>query len=183
MLVKDVIKLACNFTENDEIANAIKNNTTLSENQSVVVDMLMNCFNLVRNEIATEYVPILVRETITPNDFKIYFSSLSNSVFEIVSVKDMRGRNVKYKKFEDYIMTFAGQVEILYKTIPQDLTISQSFSSAIPERVFAYGVAREYYFNQTLFDDADIWEERFKNSLKVLTRKKSEIKMPNRRWA
>ena len=183
MLVKDVIKLACNFTENDEIANAIKNNTTLTENQSVVVDMLMNCFNLVRNEIATEYVPIIVKETIVPSDFKIYFSSFSNRVFEIISVKDNNGRNVKYKKFDDYLMVFAGQVEIVYKTIPENLTISQSFSSTLPERVFAYGVAREYYFTQTLFDDADIWEERFKNSLRVLTRKKSEIKMPNRRWA
>ena len=80
-------------------------------------------------------------------------------------------------------MVFANEVEIIYKTFPTELTLSQSFSSTIPERVYAYGVAREYYFNQTLFDDAEIWEERFKNSLQILTRKKSEIKMPKRRWA
>ena len=182
MLVKDIIKLACNFTENDEIANAIKNNTTLTENQEVVVDMLINCFNLVRNEIAVEYMPVLVRETLNATDFKIMISNFSNPILEIVSVKDAKGRNVKYKKFDDYIMVFANEVDIIYKTMPSALTISQTFLSTIPERVYAYGVAREYYFNQTLFDDAEIWEERFKNSLQILTRKKCEIKMPNRRW-
>ena len=84
--------------------------------------------------------------------------------------------------FDDYIIAMANVVEVVYTTLPQELTLQSQFSSVLPERVYAYGIAREYYFLQTLFDDADIWEERFKNTLQVLQRKRSDTVMPRRRW-
>ena len=181
MLVKDIIKLACKFTENDDIAQAITNNN-LSQEQSLVVDCLVNCFNLVNNEIASEYLPYVKSEEIETNNFKINFSDFTSTFREVISIKDCYGNNVKYKVFDGYLMVFANKVTVVYACLPQALALSSEFDSLLPERVFAYGIAREYYFIQTLFDDADIWESRFKNSLKVLTRKKSEIVLPKRRW-
>lgn len=182
MLVKDIIKLACNFTENEDLASKIENNSQLSETEGLIKDSLVNCFNLINNEIASEYLPYLKSETFIPTAFKVSFDDFSKDLIEIISVKDKNGRNLKYKKFDSYIVVFAKEVEIVYSYKPDNMTLSSSFDSLLPERVFAYGVAREFYFTQTLFDDADIWESRFKNSLQVLVRKKSEVKIPSRRW-
>lgn len=181
MQVKDIIKLACSFTENEGLVSGIENNN-LTSAQSLIVDSLVNCFNLVNNEIATQYIPYLKKESFQTSSFKVYFSSFTGSINEIISVKDSKGKNIKYKIFDDYIVALANEVEIVYSVKPQTLSLSSTFTSLIPERVYAYGIAREYYFIQTLFDDANIWENRFKDSLKVLSRKKSEILMPSRRW-
>ena len=182
MLVKDIIKLACNFTENEEIASKIEENAVLGDDESLVVESLINCFNLVNNEIASEYLPYIKSERMQTNNFKIFFTDFSYDLCEIISIKDKNGRSLKFKIIDNYVMVFAKEVDVIYSVIPQNMTINSSFDSLIPARVFAYGIAREYYFIQTLFDDADIWENRLKNSLQVLVRKKSEIKMPRRRW-
>jgi len=181
MQVKDIIKLACTFTDNENLIAKIDANT-LTSDESLIVDCLVNCFNLVNNEIATEYIPCLKTQTFQTDSFKINFTSFTYSLNEIISVKDEKGRNIKYKVFDSYIMAMANDVEITYSCHPSTLTLSQSFTTLIPERVYAYGIAREYYFIKTLFDDASVWENKFKDSLQVLTRKKGEIVMPSRSW-
>ena len=182
MLVKDIIALACDFTENQKVKDALADNLTLTDEESAICDSLVKCFNLVNNEIASEYIPILKNEVVKTKDFKVEFSDLTFSPSQIISVKDAYGRKIRFKVFDDYIMALASSVEITYTTMPTQLTLESEFSSTLPERVYAYGIAREYYFLQSLFDDADIWEERFKNTLQVLQRKRSEILMPRRRW-
>lgn len=181
MLVKDVISLACEFTDNKDLIENL-NNDTLTEEQSVIIDSLLNCFNLINEEISTEYVPIIKREVVKTSDFKVNFDDLSYKVLDIIDVKDKLGRKVKFKVFNEFIVAIADKIEVSYSIHPEKLTLSQENNSTLPERVFAYGVAREFFFMQSMFDDADIWEERFKNSLSVLTRKKHDIVIPRRRW-
>lgn len=182
MSVKDIIILACDFTENQELGQALTNSSTLDDEQLLLQENLVKCFNLVNNEIASEYIPIIKCERVKPQDFKVEFSNLSNKVLQIISVRDTFGRKVRFKVYDNYLMAFASSVDIIYQTLPDTLLITSEFNSTLPDRVYAYGVAREYYFQQTLFDEADIWEDRFKNSLSVLQRKKSETKIPQRRW-
>ena len=59
MSVKDIIILACEFTENQSLGQALENNSVLDEEQSEICDSLVKCFNLVNNEVASEYVPIV----------------------------------------------------------------------------------------------------------------------------
>ncbi len=182
MLVKDIIILACDFTENQSLGKALEENSSLTAEQTLVCDSLVKCFNLVNSEIASDYIPILKNEEIKPTDFKINFSEFSSSPYQIVSVKDKNGRNVRFKVFDSYIMAFANIVNVTYTTLPSAMALTSEFATVLPERVYAYGVAREFYFQQTLFDDADIWEERFKDALQVFSRKKSDVVMPKRRW-
>lgn len=182
MLVKDIIVLACDFTENEELGKAIKNSDSLTDEQNSICDSLVKCFNLIYNEIASEYLPIIKVEKVKPVGSRVEYSTLSGDVCQILSISDCSGERLKFKAFQDYVMVDANEIEIIYQVYPSELTLSSEFDTTLTERIFAYGIAREYYFMQTLFDEADIWEERFKNSLQVLSRKKSEVKMPRRRW-
>ena len=83
MLVKDIIKLACVFTENEDLAGKIEEDAVLSEEEELIAQSLLNCFNLINNEIATEYLPYIKTQTMQTNNFKIYFSYFK-SCFAIV---------------------------------------------------------------------------------------------------
>ena len=181
MLIKDVVSLACEFTENQELIEKLKNNS-LNEEEQLIIDSLVRCFNLINNEIATEYLPYVKTELLKTKDFKIKFSDFKNKVLNILSVKDKYGRKIKFKSFNDYIVAVANEVEIVYIAIPEEKSLQEELNSAIPERIFAYGMAREFFFLQSLFQEASLWDERFKNSLRVIIRKKNDIVMPRRRW-
>ena len=182
MSVKDIIILACDFTENKELGKALESNTALTDEQNEIVSELEKCFNLVNNEVASEYFPILKCENIKPINFKVSLSSLSSPVLRVVSVQDSQCRKVKFKVYDNYLMAFANDVNVIYQSLPNDLSINDDFYTTIPNRVYAYGVAREYYFLHTLFDEADIWEERFKDVLSILQGRRSEVRIPQRRF-
>ncbi|MBQ8444632.1 MAG: hypothetical protein IJX25_04700 [Clostridia bacterium] len=182
MKVKDVIIKACDFVNKDDLAKSLVDGSALSEEDFSLQEKLVKCFNLIREEIASEYQPILQVEKFTVKNFKLELSSFSNDVLEIYSIKDKYGRNVHYKIFDGYIFVCGKEVEVIYSTPASTLTIDDDFSSSLPERIFAYGVAREYFFINSLYEDANIWEERFKGSLQIMLRRKSEIKMPRRSW-
>ena len=182
MLVKDVIKLASDFTENETLSAKIEKGTELSDDENQVANELEKCFNLVNNEIASEFVPIKKIEQVEVSNGKILFSAFSSKPFKILYVKNSLGRKIKYKVFSDYIFALCKKAIVCYSTLPENLTINDEFETFLPERIYAYGVAREYYFLKTKFDDADIWEERFKNSLEILCRKSSCHRLPRRRW-
>ena len=182
MLVKDIIILACDFTENQDLGKALEENSSLTDEQTLLCDSLVKCFNLVNSEIASDYTPLLKNEDLKTKDFKVNFSDFTFVPSQIYAVKDKNGRKVRFKVFDNYLIAFASTINVTYTSLPDDMALTSEFTTTLPERIYAYGVAREYYFLQSLFDDADIWEERFKDALQIFCRKRSEVVMPERRW-
>ena len=182
MLVKDIVLKVCDFLEGKQLAQSIKNNQELTDEEADEVETFVKCFNLVRNEIATEMIANTKIEKVKTANGRVEFSSLSSKVIEILAVKDQFGNNVHFDVFADHLQTNENMVEVKYNASPEELTFEDEFSSVIPERVFAYGIVREYFFLQSLYDDASAWEERFKNSMQALERRKHEIVIPRRRW-
>lgn len=182
MLVKDVIIKACDFIGKEEMSAKLKAGETLASQEDELIETLVKQFNLVREEIASEYQPILKSESFVVKNFKLEFSSFSSPVLEIYSIKDRLGRNVNYKIFDGYIFVCGKDVEVIYSTLAEGLTIEDEFSATLPERIFAYGVAREYFFHNGFYEDANMWEGRFKGSLEIVLRRKSRVQIPKRRW-
>ena len=181
MLVKDIIKLTCKLLDKNQLAEKIDSDN-LGEEELKEVENLVNSFNLIHDEISTELLPIVKIEKIKTQNLKISFSQLSNQPVSILAVKDSCGRTVRHKVLNDSIIAFANEVEIWYSCKPETLSINAEISSTLPERVYAYGVAREFYINKSLYSDAEVWEERFKNSIEMLSPKKSGRRVPRRRW-
>lgn len=181
MLVKDILKLACEFLDNSSLAEKVTAGDK-TEDEAKEIANLEKCFNLVREEIATEILPIIKIDRLKTQNLKISFEEFSFAPVSILAVKDCNGRTVKHRILDDSIIVFANEVEVWYSTKPEVLTAEDEFASTLPERVYAYGVAREYYIKKALYKDAEVWEERFKNSIEMLDRKKSGVTIPRRRW-
>ena len=182
MSIKDIIILACSFTENEDLKTALSGSANLDDKQTDLVNMFVECFNLIANEIACDYIPHYERDTFKTSDFKISFSSFASSPLKIVSVLDKGGHKVRFKAFDDYLMALASEVTVTYLSQPEEKGLNDNITTIIPMRVYAYGMAREYYLMQTLYEEADIWQERFVQSLQSLSHRKSETKVPARRW-
>ena len=182
MLVKDIIKTACEFLDNRDLAKKLSVSDDLSENENEIVEELVDCFNLINEEISTEILPIVKIDRVKSSNLKIAFSQLSSYPVSILAVKDCYGRDIKHRVLKDCLIAFANEVDIWYTACPEKLTFGQELSSTLPERVFAYGVAREYYIKKALYKDAEVWEVRFKNSIEMLATKKSGRTIARRRW-
>lgn len=170
MKVKNILTLACNFTDNEKL---IENEET---------EKMLECFNLVRSEVACEYMPICESEEFEIKDFKLLLSNFKRKPLQILSVKDRFGRNLRFKVFPEYLIVYGSKAKITYTVQPEKVGAEDEIEDSLPERVYAYGVAREYLMREGMFEDAEIFEVRFKNSLKVLLHKRSETVLPRRRW-
>ena len=182
MSVKDIILKVCDFTENKELYKALTEEGELTPELKELKEQFLKCFNLVNNEIVSEYMPSVKQESIFTSDGKVDFSSLQDRLVNIVSIKSLNGLPLKFEVFDNFLITKKGNIVIKYNAMPKELNFEDEFTSTIPERVYAYGVVKEFYFIQALYEDAKIWDERFKNSIETFLRKKGNTFLPRRRW-
>ena len=177
MKVKNILSLACSFIGEEEIADLIE---TMPDDERIA--KLLKIFNLVRNEVASEFLPVLESEELDIKDFKLPFSAFKFKPLKIIMVKDRFGRKLKFRAFPDYLMVQASRAKVTYSYQPAEVNLEDEIDDNLPERVYAYGVAREYLMREGMFEDAEIFEVRFKNSLQVLLRKNSSTFLARRRW-
>ena len=182
MKVIDILKIACQLTGNDDFVNKLESSQN-TESEQATINKFVESLNLVLNEIACEYFPILIEEKVTPKNFKVEFSSLSKIPLDIFSVKEMYGRALKFKKFNNYIIVFATEAFVKYSVSPTIVDIDDEIEDIIlPERIVAYGVAKEFYLSNSLIEESNVWYEKFKTSLQNMLRRKSNAMHPKRRW-
>ena len=99
-------------------------------------------------------------------------------------LKGSINQNVRYKAYPDYLEVIGHAKKITYSYLPEDLTLTDDveFYNGLSARIYAYGMASEFLLSDGLSEDAEIWEERFKESLFVLSRRRTEVALPKRRW-
>ena len=188
MEIVNVLKNACVFLQKDELLELTEfgGETESTESQQKEINILLRCLNLVYNQIATDYIPLIQTEKVVSINGEILFNSLSKKILDIKRIEDKCKLRVNYKLYPDRIKTINCEVYITYTYEPNELqeltSTMETFSEKLTERVMAYGVAMEYSFISGLHDDASIWETRFKDGLLIASRKKSEMRLPSRRW-
>ena len=185
MTVKEILKLAIIFLGYDEIidTNIFDGETQASEEDNKLISTLLRCLNLVVEEIATDYLPIIKVKNVTFQNGKIALSDISENLMEIISVK--RNGNIDFSEDNEYLYANIDRADVMFRKYPDKLSLNDDcseFLKKLPARVIAYGVAMEYCFISTLSDEASIWEKRYKDGLLVLSRKNSERKLPRWRW-
>ena len=66
MTVKDIIKLVCEFVGEKEILSKLNSTEAVSytDREQEKLDLMVQCFNLVNQEIASDFLPFLTKEEI-----------------------------------------------------------------------------------------------------------------------
>lgn len=188
MTAKEVIKNVCAYLGKEEILNSSlfeQDGQELTDAEQKEVNKMIDCLNNITEELAIEYLPIIKTKQISLNAGAVDLKDIDDSLQEIISVKTTSGRNLRYTVANQKMICLASKVEISYKTYPEKITLNseaENFVGKISARVLAYGVASEYCFLEMLYDDATLWENRYKNALLVMVRKKGELRLKKRGW-
>lgn len=186
MEVKKILKLCSSLLQLYDIEEILERADVLQDVDNDDLKLLLNCVNLINDTIATDYINLKETKIINNINGKISFLDISNkNIYKIISVKDSFGNRLNFKLEADGIDCPKGIVKVCYSYFPENVNFNDSincYSTTLTERVFAFGVVSEYLFIKCNYDDATIWDDRFKNAMKNIVRHRREIVMPKRRW-
>ena len=182
MTVKEcILAAAAKVGVLDEVQKYFNGIDSTGENTASV---LRQCFNLVQNELALDYLPIIREDETYTQTGVIPFSLLSKEPVKILDVTDGKGESVEYTMFPEYVKSQPGKLKIVYTYVPDDKDFEQvaEASQQASTRLFAYGMAAEYCLANGLFEEANIWDKKYRDSIRAAYRLKSCKVIQSRRW-
>ncbi len=185
MTVKEILKLVCEFVGEKELMAKLQAEVlSVEQREQEKLDCMVRCFNLVNQEIASDYLPFLTREEVDAQGPILNFSTLKKTVVNIYEIKNKFGVSLKFKNYPNFVEVSGKPKTVTYSFLPDELSLDDEVEKncGLSARVYAYGVASEYLLIMGVGDDAEIWETRFKDSLFVLSRKRNEHILPRRSW-
>ena len=196
MTVKDAVELAAVYLQLEDVlsTSAFTGTLNANSNPSITADaittrninLLIRCASLVLGEIASDIMPLKTKQTLSSSSGKILLSALTSKLYKIISVKK-DGRKVTFKVYPTYIQLYTddGSFEVEYNYLPSDKTaLTDNIDEVgmfVDARTIAYGIASEYAYISGLFEEAKMWEEKFKNALDTKTKLKNYY-LKARRW-
>ena len=163
------------YLQNDSETNAINIRN---------LNLLVRCFNLAYSEIATDYVPLTFKENVTVTNGYIDLSTLTKKFYKLIKIESPKNDKVEYEMYANKIYLNNGVYTIVYRYIPTFATLNsdlETFDGKILDRVFAYGLNKEYCYISGLYNEAESWKNKFEDSLKLVLMKQN-FNLPKRRW-
>lgn len=174
MKIKECIQLA---------AEALNLDATLT-GKSDIDRLLLRCANNCLDEITSEYIPLKEIKTVTAKDGRITYAQLGTAVYDVTEVK-RQGVKENFELLPSYIVVKSdGEYEVSYYTRPNTLTLSDDvpISLHLTPRVISYGIAAEYLLISGFYEEAAMYDRRFKDALIRLTGGDKNRKVKRRRW-
>ena len=192
MKVIDILKDACTFLQMEDeydylSSYNIDSNTFSNESSDSVsrnVKLLSKCVSLVVDTICSEYIKLKDSVYVYTIDGRIKYSDISeNQVYSIVSVEDDGGL-VQFSDYNSEIcVSNSGRYRVTYLYGISNLDYDSDLSIfRLPSKDIAYGVISEFLYIEKLYDDASIWDKRFKSTILNLLSNKKHLYIKPRRW-
>ena len=151
------------------------------------VNLVVNLTNLVINELACTYFPMVIEEQVSFSNGKAFYKDFSKKVVKILGVNDQYGCSLEFIDKAEYLYipsTINQTLTVKYQYSPDNYTIMDvvGYSErAISARLIAYGVASEYYIIQSDFEQAVMYHKRYLDEISLLTLPKNS-KIKQRSW-
>jgi hypothetical protein len=150
------------------------------------IDALVECCDVIINQIACEFCALTSVETVNSSSRKILPSSLNEDAVEILSVK-RDGKAVPFRISGNAIVVpedGAYQVKYAYAParITRDNTAIPFFGSGVTARVVGIGMAAEYMMINGFNDEALALDDLFSRAIRKIQDAPKNARMPQRSW-
>ncbi|MEG2159472.1 MAG: hypothetical protein RRY18_06280 [Clostridia bacterium] len=164
---------------------ALDNELTSELNYGSTLSKLVDCANLVIDDLATKFYPIKDTLWYVSVDNIIPYAVFSGQLHEVVKIT-IDNEHIDFTNCEQGVKCGCnGKMEITYLRRPAPIDfLSNVFvgSPKITTFTLAYGVCAEYCLLEGLYDDMSIWDNLYKVSLSAVSVDCREKKLPCRRW-
>ncbi len=171
-MTKDIIKLTATFLGLDDVVNYLDaSEPEKDESNEKIINELIVYLNYVVREVTKEYYPLSRQDKVTSNEqCQIPYSSLEKSAVSIKDVKNSLGLSVKFELYPEYISVQSAQKEyfVSYNYTPASVSNIDDelvLPLGLDYFVISYGIASEYALSKLLYDEAELWQTKFRNSL------------------
>lgn len=182
MTVKEILlETARKIGKYQEVSDYL--NGTLPEGERLTEELL-ECFHNIENELALDYLPLYAEEELISQTGAVYFSELDRAAVRILEVQDGQGNHLKYQLFPQYLKTQPGKLTIRYSYTPEKKSLNDEsdFGLHVSVRLFAYGMAAEYAIQNGLYEEAGVWDRKYKDAISAVYRATPSKKIASRRW-
>lgn len=197
MKLREIIKLSSIMLNLEEILASDKlydtNYDILNEDEILLqgddidktFNLLVRCFNLAYSEIATDYLSLTCVEKIKIEKERFNLTELDNKFFKLIKLEDKNGNEVKCSIYDNVLYAKDGDYKLYYCYVPAFATLNSeinSFNGKILDRIFAYGLNKEYCYISGLYEESNSYRNKFEEALKSCIVIKKNLTMPKRRW-
>lgn len=187
MLVKDIVKVACEYLELKNIVECIDNKIEKTDDIEEEIRCLILAVNMVNSSVAASYIELISNKTVyTDENKKINYNDIdTRGIIEIKKVYNGSGCNIGFKLMPGGIIVEESQdCFIEYSHFPDSVELEDNidYYLKLNKYIFAMGVVAEYLYIKGNVDDAYMWDKRFKNSMLNVVRPRRSITIPERRW-
>lgn len=182
MTVDETVALACRLLEMDDVATSIEQSANTFSTEKAE---MLTLYNLVESEVALNYLPLVIEEEVSSDSGIIGYSALTNPVVSVLSVHDEYDNKISFGVFSEYLKTSPGTLKIRYTYAPTNKGFSEyaEAESSVDKRLLAYGICGEYCIKKGRYDEAELWEKKYKDALTKAYRTSQNKVIRSRRWA
>ncbi len=147
-------------------------------------EILVQCYNLIEKELALDYFPLKREDTMLSFTGRVEFSAFSRAPVRILSVKDDKGEELEYELFPSYLKAKAGKITVIYTYTPDDKTAFDDceYAGAASETMFLYGTLAQYALTQGMYEEAVVWDKKYKKAIEDTYALQSCKRLKSRRW-
>ena len=185
MKVKDILILCCDLVEEENVKSYLNGQTANDEDSAIKdCELLLNCYNLITDEISREYYRFKTVETFTPENGVIEFTKFTFNPILVDSVKSLDGADVTYKvnPVKIYVDKTV-KVEYAYACPERSLNDESDYSfTKISKRVLAYGTVVEYMLIKGMYEQAVMWRDAYRSALLACLSVRKSRKVKEREW-
>lgn len=183
MTVKEAVTMAAKELGIYEDVQGVLDGTGTDGEEKV--RLLVDCFNIVENELALDYLPLQAEDEMYSTTGTIEFAALRYQATRILHVTDEWGNRTKFSLFPAYLKTQPGKVKIGYTYTPEPKTLEgeSDYRLYVSTRLLAYGIAAEYAYAVGLFEEASVWDKKYKDAITAAYRVRPCARLRSRRWA
>ena len=186
MIVKEILKDCALLLDRDDLNTYLNNGVaddyvTASKDASV----LLNAYNIVSQEISSEYLKLEYVETFSVKDGRVSFEKFKYTPLIIRSVKDKKGNKIAYQIEQGSIYTNFNEIEVTYvysfpKKSLNDLTGYEL--TPITSKILQYGTLTEYLLIKGLYEEASLYNSKYVDALSNAINKSRSQKVKCREW-
>ncbi len=166
--------------------------TLLGENVSVPANAsdermvrLVNALGVAYMQLVTEYAPLEQKETITVQNGEYDLSSLSKKFFDAVKLVRSDGEKERFRVRNGKLFAADGTYTLFYCYAPSSYPAiggTIEVSSRVSLDLLARGVAAEYALESMMYEEASLFEKRYKEGLANVLSSRKELRLPCGRW-
>ena len=190
MQLKEIIKNASLMLGKLDVVKYLENekNDTIGADTLETVNLMVNLANLVINELACTFVPLVAEEQMFFSNQKAYYKNFKKKVVKILGVYDLSGKAVDFSDKTEYVLinsdlnNYSLVVEYQYAPNNYGLTDQVGYNEKqISARIMAYGLASEVCISEGDFDQAVMHHKRYVDEIALLTMPKNAT-IKQRSW-